>query len=147
MTCNRGNISSSGKQPSGPVPFISAPVNRPARQVAVQSVFTEAVEWGRGVRGRGGKDSHSIALTGWLSRRPWPRRRYGEPEKIRLSCCDFGANSCKAQLILFVHSDLWNHQVSSKVSHLTVVPCAMVQQLYPFSQERNSYSWAQMEKK
>ncbi len=26
MTCNRGNISSSGKQPSGPVPFISAPV-------------------------------------------------------------------------------------------------------------------------
>ncbi len=63
-------------------------------------------------RGRGGKDFHSIALTGWLSRRPWPRRRYGEPEKIRLSCCDFGANSCKAQLILFVHSDLWNHQVS-----------------------------------
>ncbi len=40
-------------------------------------------------RGRGGKDSHSIALTGWLSRRPWPRRRYGEPEKIRLNCCDF----------------------------------------------------------
>ncbi len=57
-------------------------------------------------QGRGGKDSHSIALTGWLARRPWPRRRYGEPEKIRLSCCDFGANSCKAQLILFVHSDL-----------------------------------------
>ncbi len=57
-------------------------------------------------RGRGGKDSHSIALTGWLSRRPWPRRRYREPENIRLSCCDFGANSCKAQLILFVHSDL-----------------------------------------
>ncbi len=26
MTCNRGNISSSGKQPSGPVPFITAPV-------------------------------------------------------------------------------------------------------------------------
>ncbi len=43
---------------------------------------------------------------GSLSRRPWPRRRYGEPENIRLNCCDFGANSCKAQLILFVHSDL-----------------------------------------
>ncbi len=27
MTCNMGNISSSGKQPSGPVPFVSAPVS------------------------------------------------------------------------------------------------------------------------
>ncbi len=36
-------------------------------------------------RGRGGKDSHSITLTGWLSRRPWPRRRYGEPEKISVT--------------------------------------------------------------
>ncbi len=55
------------------------------------------------VVGEGGRDSHSIALSGWLSRRPWPRCRYGEPEKIRLNCCDFGANSCKLpQLILFV---------------------------------------------
>jgi len=66
MTCNRGNISSSGKQPSGPVPFISAPVNRPARQVAVQSVFTEAVEWGRGVMsvvGGGGEKIHTPSLS------------------------------------------------------------------------------------
>ncbi len=49
MTCNRGNISSSGKQPSGPVPFISAPVNRPARPSGGAKRFTEAVEWGRGV--------------------------------------------------------------------------------------------------
>ncbi len=49
MTCNRGNISSSGKQPSGPVPFISAPVNRPARPSCGAKRFTEAVEWGRGV--------------------------------------------------------------------------------------------------
>ncbi len=48
MTCNRGNISSSGKQPSGPVPFITAPVADLLALVAVQSV-TEAVEWGRGV--------------------------------------------------------------------------------------------------
>ncbi len=67
---------------------------KPARQVAVKSV-TEAVGWGRGVMSvvgegrRGGRESHSIALSGWLSRRPWPRRRYGEPEKIRLNCCDF----------------------------------------------------------
>ncbi len=47
--CNRGNISSSGKQPSGPVPFISAPVNRPARPSGGAKRFTEAVEWGRGV--------------------------------------------------------------------------------------------------
>ncbi len=47
MTCNRGNISSSGKQPSGPVPF-AAPVSDLLALVAVQSV-TEAVEWGRGV--------------------------------------------------------------------------------------------------
>ncbi len=46
MTCNRGNISSSGKQPSGPVPFISAPVNRPARQVAVQSVLQRQLNGG-----------------------------------------------------------------------------------------------------
>ncbi len=57
-------------------------------------------------RGKGARESNSITLSGWLSRRPWPRRRYGEPEKIRLNCCDFGANSCKLQLILFVHSDL-----------------------------------------
>ncbi len=48
MTCNRGNISSSGKQPSGPAPFITAPVADLLTLVAVQSV-TEAVEWGRGV--------------------------------------------------------------------------------------------------
>ncbi len=51
------------------------------------------------------QESPTASLSqGSLSRRPWPRRRYGEPEKIRLT---FGANSCKLpQLILFVHSDL-----------------------------------------
>ncbi len=91
MTCNRGNISSSGKQPSGPVPFVSAPVNRPARPSGGAKRYRGS--WmGEGSnvcsRGEGGRDSHSIVLTGWLSRRPWPRRRYGEPEKIRLNCCD-----------------------------------------------------------
>ncbi len=54
------------------------------------------------------QESPTASLSqGSLSRRPWPRRRYGEPEKIRLNCCDFWANSCKLpQLILFVHSDL-----------------------------------------
>ncbi len=41
MTCNMGNISSSGKQPSGPAAIYFGAGLRPARQVAVQSVFTE----------------------------------------------------------------------------------------------------------
>ncbi len=36
------------------------------------------------------QESPTASLSqGSLSRRPWPRRRYGEPEKIRLNCCDF----------------------------------------------------------
>ncbi len=65
MTCNRGNISSSGKQPSGPVPFITAPVADLLALVAVQSV-TEAVEWGRGVMsvvGDGSKRVYSASLS------------------------------------------------------------------------------------
>ncbi len=65
MTCNRGNISSSGKQPSGPVPFITAPVADLLALVAVQSV-TEAVEWGRGVMsvvGDGSKRVYTASLS------------------------------------------------------------------------------------
>ncbi len=65
MTCNRGNISSSGKQPSGPVPFITAPVADLLALVAVQSV-TEAVEWGRGVMsvvGEGSKRVYTASLS------------------------------------------------------------------------------------
>ncbi len=61
MTCNRGNISSSGKQPSGPVPFITAPVADLLALVAVQSV-TEAVEWGRGVMSVVGDGSKRLHL-------------------------------------------------------------------------------------
>ncbi len=39
MTLQQGNISSSGKQPSGPVPFISAPVADLLTLVAVQIVY------------------------------------------------------------------------------------------------------------
>ncbi len=60
MTCNRGNISSSGKQPSGPVPF-AAPVADLLTLVAVQSV-TEAVEWGRGVMSVIGEGSKRLLL-------------------------------------------------------------------------------------
>ncbi len=63
---------------------------------------------GSNVRSRGREEeipTPSLSQGGYPPR-PWPRRRYGEPEKIRLNCCDFGANSCKPQLILFVHSDL-----------------------------------------
>ncbi len=59
--CNRGNISSSGKQPSGPVPFISAPVADLLALVAVQSV-TEAVEWGRGVMSVVGEGRERVPL-------------------------------------------------------------------------------------
>ncbi len=65
MTCNRGYISSSGKQPSGPVPFITAPVTDLLALVAVQSV-TEAVEWGRGVMsvvGDGSKRVYTASLS------------------------------------------------------------------------------------
>ncbi len=65
MTCNRGNMSSSGKQPSGPVPFITAPVADLLALVAVQSV-TEAVEWGRGVMsvvGDGSKRVYTASLS------------------------------------------------------------------------------------
>ncbi len=61
MTCNRGNISSSGKQPSGPVPFITAPVADLLALVAVQSI-TEAVEWGRGVMSVVGDGSKRLHL-------------------------------------------------------------------------------------
>ncbi len=63
--------------------------------------------------GREQESLHCIALSGWLSRRPWPRRWYGEPEdKIKLLWL-LGRTAAKfPQLILFVHSDLWNHQVS-----------------------------------
>ncbi len=47
MTCNRGNISSSGKQPSGPVPFSYGAGRRPARQVAVKSVRRQMIGEGR----------------------------------------------------------------------------------------------------
>jgi len=58
MTCNRGNISSSGKQPSSPV--ITAPVADLLALVAVQSV-TEAVEWGRGVMSIVGDGSKRVS--------------------------------------------------------------------------------------
>ncbi len=61
MTCNRGNISSSGKQQSGPVPFITAPVADLLALVAVQSI-TEAVEWGRGVMSVVGDGSKRLHL-------------------------------------------------------------------------------------
>ncbi len=100
MTCNRGKHIQLWQAAIRSSAIYFGAGRRPARQVAVKSV-TEAVGWGRGIMSvfgegrRGGRESHSIALSGWLSRRPWPRRRYGEPEKIRLNCCDFGANSCK----------------------------------------------------
>ncbi len=47
ITLQQGNISSSGKQPSGPVQFISAPVADPLDSLAVQS--GRAVDRGRGV--------------------------------------------------------------------------------------------------
>ncbi len=92
MTCNRGNISSSGKQPSGPVPFITAPVADLLALVAVQSI-TEAVEWGRGVMSVVGDGSKRV-YTASLSQGSYPDglgqgAGTGEPEKIRLNCCDF----------------------------------------------------------
>ncbi len=42
------------------------------------------------VVGEGSKRVFTASLSqGGETRRPWPRRRYGEPEKIRLNCYDF----------------------------------------------------------
>ncbi len=64
MTLQQGNISSSGKQPSGPVPF-AAPVSDLLALVAVQSI-SEAVEWGRvvmSVMGEGSKRVYTASLS------------------------------------------------------------------------------------
>ncbi len=62
-TCNRGNISSTGKQPSGPVPF-AAPVTDLLHSVAVQSVQRQ---FGRGgvmsVIGEGTRASRCSVLS------------------------------------------------------------------------------------
>ncbi len=81
MTCNRGNISSSGKQPSGPVPFITA------RQVAVKSVRRQMIGEGSNVcNGEGSKRVYSASLSqGSLSSMTLAKPAgTGEPEKIRL---------------------------------------------------------------
>ncbi len=92
MTCNRGNISSSGKQPSGPVPFITAPVADLLALVVVQS-GTEAVERGRAVMsvmGEGSKRVYSASLSqGSLSSMTLATAsRYGgaRKDKIELLC-------------------------------------------------------------
>ncbi len=64
ITLQRENISSSGKQPSGPVPFILAPVTDPLGQPG-GTMRPEAVGRGRGVMsviGEGARESHCSAL-------------------------------------------------------------------------------------
>ncbi len=66
MTCNRGNISSSGKQPSGPAAIYYGAGRRPARQVAVQSVRRQLIGEGSNVcnGGREQESLHCSALPG-----------------------------------------------------------------------------------
>ncbi len=88
--CNRGNISSSGKQPSRPVPF-AAPVSDLLALVAVQSI-SEAVEWGRGVMsvvGGGGEKIHTPSLSQGGYPDGLGQGAGTGSQKIRLSCCDF----------------------------------------------------------
>ncbi len=64
ITLQQGDISSSGKQPSGPVPFISAPVADPLWQPG-GTKWPEAVGRGRGVMsviGGGEQESPAAAL-------------------------------------------------------------------------------------
>ncbi len=69
---------------SHPVQCHAAPVSDLLALVAVQSI-SEAVEWGRGVMsvmGEGSKRVFTASLSqGGETRRPWPRRWYGEPER------------------------------------------------------------------
>ncbi len=105
MTCNRGNISSSGKQPSGPVPFITAPV---ADLLDRWRYKAFGGSWsGRGVMsvmGEGSKRVFTAALfQGSLSSMTLAKPAgTGEPEKIRLNfVVSFGANSCIPFTALF----------------------------------------------
>ncbi len=98
MTCNRGNISSSGKQPSGPVPFITAPV---ADLLDRWRYKAFGGSWsGRGVMsvmGEGSKSVYSASLSQGSSSSMTLAKPAGtgEPEKIRLNfVVSFGANRC-----------------------------------------------------
>ncbi len=81
MTLQQGDISSSGKQPSGPVPFVAAPVTDLLDSVAVLSGQRQ-FDRGRGVMsviGEGTRASHCSALPRVvIQQRPWPREcQYG----------------------------------------------------------------------
>ncbi len=112
--CNRGNISSSGKQPSGPVPCGAG--LRPARPSGGTKHFRGS--WmGEGSNvcngGREQESPHCIALSGWWNQTALAKALVrGQKDKIKLLWL-LGRTAAKfPQLILFVHSDLWNHQIS-----------------------------------
>ncbi len=143
---NGGNISSSGKQPSGPAPFITAlvadPLNKPGGMKAGGSWSGE----GSNVcnRGGGARESHCSALPrvaypAW----PWPRPAgTGEPEKIRFvlslgrtaaylhsySLCPFWSPkdlifTCKAVSFIVMESIF---RLIVSVSMLTALPTASI---------------------
>ncbi len=93
-----GNISSSGKQPSGPVLFVSAPVADPLDQAWRNKAGGTWSGERSNVCNRGGNPREvplQRSSQGCYPAWPWPRPAgTGEPEKIRLICFVFGANSC-----------------------------------------------------
>ncbi len=126
MTCNRGNISSSGKQPSGPADIYYGAGRRPARQVAVQSVRRQLIGEGSNVcnGGRSKRVFTAALFQGSLSCMTLAKPAgTGEPEKIRLNfVVSFGANSCIPFTALFslsiLVSEIINfHLQSRKFQH------------------------------
>ncbi len=93
-----GNISSSGKQPSGPAPFITALVADPLDQAWRNKAGGTWSGEGNNVCNRGGSKRVPLqrSFQGCYPAWPWPSPVpvRGSQKKIRLNCCVFGANSC-----------------------------------------------------
>ncbi len=91
-----GNISSSGKQPSGPAPFITALVADPLDQAWRNKAGGTWSGEGSNVcnRGRSKRVPLQRSSQGSYPAWPWPSPVRGSQKKIRLNCCVFGANSC-----------------------------------------------------
>ncbi len=93
-----GHISSSGKQPSGPAPFITALVADPLDQAWRNKAGGIWSGEGNNVCNRGGSKRVPLQRSsqGCYPAWPWPSPVpvRGSQKKIRLNCCVFGANSC-----------------------------------------------------
>ncbi len=113
----QGDISSSGKQPSGPAAIYYGAGRRPARQVAVQSVQRQLIGEGSNVC-NGGREQEKVDFESWL-----------RPEKSEtiiawpLSCYRQHVDSVLTQSDSFlVLNWLEPNELDSTTTQLNVVP-------------------------